>query len=250
MNKKHINSFKRPTPSIKPKKTGLDLIDSNFNVPLKSFHDNVHKIRVLLSQNPEDKNIYRYSIVLICGALDKYMHDIVKVMILQIFKGNTSPGKNFDEFLIPISLLDKFDKSSYDIEEKEKILNESLYEIISGFTILKSYAIERNMNYIINFNIWKAILPRMMMRFKELNSVSQLKKFIDNLVERRNIIAHELDFMPNSQDKYDITYKYVENVIDVIQYFVESINYQIRDSLLNYKGDTEPKGDSESKKGD
>lgn len=233
MSKKYKNSFKRPKPSIPPKKVGLDLLDESLTTPLKSFHINIKKIREIINSEA-DENMLRYAIVLVSGALDKYMHDIQKAMILQIFKGNAPPGKNFDDFLIPIELLYKFDRSSFDIDEKEKILNDALYEIISGFTMQKSYSIERNMNYIINFNIWKAILPRIMMRFKELNSITQLKLFVDDLADRRNVIAHELDYMPNSSTKFDITHDFVLKKIDVIQYFIESINYQIETSVSDY----------------
>lgn len=233
MTNKYKNSFKRPKPSIKPRATGLDLIDISINVPIDVFHANTRKIRDLMVENKKDENILRYCVILICGSMDKYMHDIVKTMLLQIFKGKAVAGKNFDNFMVPISLLNKFDKIEFDPEEKEKILSNTIYELTSSFTMQKSYAIDRNLGYIINFNIWKAIHPRMMMRFKDLTSVTGLKKFVDELADRRNIIAHELDFQPNSSDKHPIDYDYVLHTINVIQFMVEAINYQIIESVKN-----------------
>lgn len=86
MTNKYKNSFKRPKPTIKPRATGLDLIDPSINIPIDVFHENTRKIRDLLLENKKDDNILRYCIILICGSMDKYMHDIVKIMLLQIFK--------------------------------------------------------------------------------------------------------------------------------------------------------------------
>ncbi len=161
------------------------------------------------------------------------MHDIVKIMLLQIFKEKAPAGKSFDNFMIPISLLKKFDKIEFDPQEKEKILSDTIYELTSSFTMQKSYAIDRNLGYIINFNIWKAIHPRIFMRFKDLTSITALKKFVDDLADRRNIIAHELDFQPNSPDKRPIDYDYVLHTLNVIQFMIEAANYQIIESIKN-----------------
>lgn len=233
MTNKYKNSFKRPKPTIKPRATGLDLIDPSINIPIDVFHENTRKIRDLLLENKKDDNILRYCIILICGSVDKYMHDIVKIMLLQIFKEKAPAGKSFDNFMIPISLLKKFDKIEFDPQEKEKILSDTIYELTSSFTMQKSYAIDRNLGYIINFNIWKAIHPRIFMRFKDLTSITALKKFVDDLADRRNIIAHELDFQPNSPDKRPIDYDYVLHTLNVIQFMIEAANYQIIESIKN-----------------
>lgn len=228
MSNKYKKTFKRPEPVIQPKSTGLDLIDDDFNRPLELFHSNTKYIRKLISDNIGNENILRYCIILICATMDKYMHDIEKTVILHIFRGKASPGKTFDSFLIPITLLNKFDKNNFNSEEKERILSEAIYEITASYTIQKSHSIERNLNYFLDFNVWKEIQPRMFMRFKFLNSITQTKKYIDNLVDRRNAIAHELDFMPNSETRNKLDAEYVTTALDVIQYFIESINYQIK----------------------
>lgn len=238
MSNKYKNSLNRPKPNITPRKTGLDLIDDDLNKPLNIFHYNIKYIRNLISSNSKDENILRYCVVLICATMDKYMHDIEKAVMLQIFRGKAQPGKNFDSFMIPISILHSFDKNNFNNSEKEKILNDVIYEVTSNYTIQKSNSIERNMNYILNFNIWKSIQPRISMRFKQLNSVTQIKKFIDDLVDRRNSIAHELDFQPNSDIKNNLSKDYVLNALEIIQYLVESINYQIIISIKNSSSST------------
>ena len=110
MNNKYKDSFKRPKPTIKPRATGLDLLDPSINIPIDVFHSNTRKIRNLMLENKKDENILRYCIILICGSMDKYMHDIVKTMLLQIFKDKAPAGKSFDSFMVPISLLNKCDK--------------------------------------------------------------------------------------------------------------------------------------------
>lgn len=233
MANKYKSSFNRPKPKITPRKTGLDLIDDDLNQPMQMFHSNTKYIRQLINSDTEDINIYRYCIVLICATMDKYMHDIEKAVILQIFRGKAQPGKNFDSFLIPITVLNSFDKNNFNMIEKEKILSDAIYEVTSNYTIQKSTSIDRNMNYILDFNIWKAIQPRMTMRFKQLNSITQMKKYIDELVDRRNSIVHELDFRPNSNNKNDLSKDFVSNALEIIQYFIESVNYQIVRSIIS-----------------
>ena len=57
MTNKYKNSFKRPKPTIKPRATGLDLIDPRINIPIDVFHENTRKIRDLLLENKKDDNI-------------------------------------------------------------------------------------------------------------------------------------------------------------------------------------------------
>lgn len=56
---------------------------------------------------------------------------------------------------------------------------------------------------------------------------------MDDLADRRNIIAHELDFQPNSPDKRPIDYDYVLHTLNVIQFMIEAANYQIIESIKN-----------------
>ena len=37
MNNKYKDSFKRPKPTIKPRATGLDLLDPSINIPIDVF---------------------------------------------------------------------------------------------------------------------------------------------------------------------------------------------------------------------
>lgn len=235
MSKKYKMTFKRPSPSIQPRKTGLQALNESFKNPLKYFLKSLDEIYTLYNKNENDNNIKRYSIILACGALDKYMHDITRVMIIKIFNDEAKAGKNFEDFLIPIDLLNKFDKSNFEYEEKEQILDEAIYDMISNHTMQKSYSIERNLNYIIDFNIWKSIQPRIAQKYSELSSITALKKHIDDIATRRNVIAHEMDCKPHSNEQYNITSHYVSSVLDFIEYFIKSVDYQIINSVLEYK---------------
>ncbi|MDY4560351.1 MAG: HEPN domain-containing protein, partial [Peptostreptococcus porci] len=61
----------------------------------------------------------------------------------------------------------------------------------------------------------------------------QMKKYIDELVDRRNSIVHELDFRPNSSNRNDLSKDFVSNALEIIQYFIESVNYQIVHSIIS-----------------
>lgn len=230
--KKFVNSFERSKPTIRPHKVGLELLDVNIKTPIKYFNYNLEKIYDILNNTVEDEleqqESYRYCIILICGALDKYIHDIVKTMLLLIFNRKINPGRNFDDFLIPISLLKSFDETDFDSSEKERILNKAIYEKTSSLTMQKSHAIERNLYYVLSINIWKAVLPKMKSNFKEIDSSNQLKKAIDKLTDRRNKIAHELDYIPNTGERTEISYTYTKRQIYFVTTFIKTLNDQIR----------------------
>lgn len=222
------DSFKRQEPTIEPKPTGLALSPAwDYELPIKLFSNNMEEIKNIL-ENEDNEEIYRYAVILISASLDKYIHDIMKVLLISIFNDQIPEGKTFDDFLVPMSALKQFEKNTFNVKQKNQILTQIIYDRTSQLTMQKSYAIERNLNHCLRDNIFKLILPTISRNFPEIRSQADLKSEIDSFSERRNKIAHELDYFPNSHKRIEISKDYVDRCYSFIDAVVKAIDKEVK----------------------
>lgn len=227
--KKFTDSLKRPSPTRRPNPIGIQKLSPKYDVPYKVFVENIDKIKLIVEGSQEDE-IFRFGIVLLGASLDKYIHDIVKVLLIDIFKDELPESKNFNNFLVPIGILKEFDKNDYSPSNKERALSEMIYDRTSVLTAQKYAGIQKVLSHCISINIFKEILPEMNRHFKEIESMKDLTKALDSMSDRRNKIVHELDYFPNTLKRHPITKEEVNYFETFISAFVRNTN----DVIMNY----------------
>ncbi|WP_353164217.1 HEPN domain-containing protein [Empedobacter brevis] len=167
------------------------------NNALNIFKKNIESINSLASIYLYfDKNkvealdyteILRAEYVLLVSAFDHFIHEIVKEGMLDIFDGNKSTNKNFDNFSISLKTLHLI-LSTEQQHEKKAILDGEIKKITAKDSYQSPSSVEKALGLIDFTNIWNNISPEMSISPKDIKDQLAL------IVNRRNKIAHEADY--------------------------------------------------------
>lgn len=161
-------------------------------------------------------DLLRFQIVYSVSALDKLIHDIVRIGMIQIFTGKRSATSKY--------LTEKFSMSTYATLSSATIPPKEYYfeqEIISKLGIVTYQSPENiadGLSYIWDEkHKWQKIAAAMTM--KEDQARTQLKLIVD----RRNKIAHEADVDIRSGGKFSISKSDCESSVLFIERCGEEI---------------------------
>lgn len=183
------------------------------------FRENIKEItyafELLENTNKETKEyILRCQIVSLMSAVDKYIHDIIKYGIIEIFNKSREKTKEYEQFTINMEIVERAIKNLESIDWLEDgILLTNKYK-----TFMQYGRIMKSLEIIIDKkklqNIHKNIGT----------SKKSLENEINNIYKRRNIIAHQSDICDETNSKNDIDYDYVQKSLDLISNFIENIH--------------------------
>lgn len=137
-------------------------------------------------------DLLRWQWVLSVSALDRYVHDIVRIGMLEIFEGRRNPTAKYKSFRIDLNNFNSIIESPTPVIEFEK-------EVIRQHSFLAFQypdKIADALSYIWNEqNKWDVICSNMATDISSANLKTKLK----NIITRRNQIVHEGDcFSANS----------------------------------------------------
>lgn len=153
------------------------------------------------------------------SALDKYIHDVIRLGLIMTYNKQIIPTRSFSNFLIPISILDDpllisnafeqfvIQKLSYNSYQTPEKINEGLSLVWS------------------EEHKWQTIADNM----------GKDKKFITkklNLIaQRRNQIVHQGDYPSYNLEKESLTLSEVNDVIDFIEQLVNIIHTNLQNDF-------------------
>lgn len=166
-------------------------------------------------------DLLRWQWILTVAALDKYIHDIVLIGMLETFAGKREATAKYKNFSMTLDTMLSIQNSETPIIEFEKV-------VVHKHSYLSFQDPEKIADALSHFwsesNKWDIICSNM----NNDLSVSEVKTKLKNIVIRRNQIAHEGDCMSNSPLlRQDIKRADVENVIAFIKEVVEAIDRSI-----------------------
>lgn len=149
------------------------------------------------------------------AALDKYIHDVIKVVLIKSYNKEITPTKSFSNFLIPISLLDD-----------PLLIQSSFEQFITKKLSYISYQTPEKINEGLSLiwteeHKWKFIADKMGENKKHVTNKLKL------IAQRRNQIVHQGDYPSTILEKEKIS---LSEVIEVIE-FIEKIVYTIHNTL-------------------
>lgn len=162
----------------------------------------INNFHVLMNQGTMSKGIFiyletnkvpmdfsdllRWQWVLSVSALDRYVHDIVRIGMIDIFEGRRNPTAKYKSFRIDLNKFNSILESPAPAIEFEK-------EVIRQHSFLAFQypdKIADVLSYIWNEqNKWDVICHNMITNFSSNNLKTKLK----NIITRRNQIVHEGD---------------------------------------------------------
>jgi len=163
----------------------------------------------------EYSDLLRWQWAQALSALDKFVHDVVRIGMIEIYRGIRNTTPKYESFTLPLNIL-----SEMKINNHREILIFEKYILLSND--YKSFQepdkISDALSFIWNENHkWKCIADFLSKEEKTI------KTFLKNAVLRRNQIVHQGDYNGFSVDRQEI---FAEDTNEVI-IFVEDLGKAI-----------------------
>ncbi len=161
-------------------------------------------------------DILRAQYVLLVSALDHFVHEIVRLGMIEIYNEKRKVTKEFKAFILSIDKDVLFKKAI--MEQKDDIWLDYQIRHKNGFkSFQQADKLKEAMLLIIDTDIWEQVA-------QILNEdIKSLKNRLNLIIDRRNQIAHEADIEPTYQELRDIhiddindSIKYIENLVTTI----------------------------------
>ncbi|MNW48636.1 hypothetical protein D3C74_260120 [compost metagenome] len=195
---------------------------------INQFNENMDRIKMLHTVYLTYKNqvtnlvdisdMLRSEIVLIVSAVDFYVHEIVRIGMLEIFTGQRIDTASFRNYSISLKAIREaiLEPQSFDWLEREII------EKHSWKSFQQAEKITEALRLITNVDFWGIAASSM-------NSESQnLKTNLNLIVDRRNKIAHEADMDPTCPGfRWPIDDVMVEESINFVSVLINNIHLSI-----------------------
>ena len=167
----------------------------------------------------DTSDISRVELVMAVSALDHYIHEIVRIGMLEIYNKRRSETPSFLKF--PVLLEGAL--QGINLRDENWLDNE--IRIRHGWrSFQRADKISEAIRLISNVKLWDEIAKNL-----ETNSCD-LTKRLNLIIDRRNKIAHEADMKPDSRispsspnNRWDIDDGLVEEAIDFIVLIAEAI---------------------------
>ncbi|MFZ2969084.1 MAG: HEPN domain-containing protein [Sulfuricurvum sp.] len=164
----------------------------------------------------DSSDILRAQYVMLVSALDHFIHEIVRIGILEIYNTKRKPTEEFKKFIFATDENVLLKKAI--LEDKNNTWLDHQVRHRNGFkSFQQADKIEEAILLIDRRNLWSE-LTLLLKEDKE-----DLKKQLNLIVERRNQIAHEADIEPTYKELREIKTEDVEDSIAFIEKIVNSI---------------------------
>lgn len=162
-------------------------------------------------------SLLRAEWVMAVSSLDTYIHDIVRIGIMQIYHGLRSSCNGCDTYPLSFKTLKQIE-SFTSSTDKDDALEAEIRKINEKDSYQSPKSIEYAMSLVGVTNIWTRVSPAMGL------SANDVKLQLGLIVRRRNKIAHESDFDHLSAAQINITKNDVDDVVIFIENLVNAIN--------------------------
>lgn len=171
----------------------------------------------------EGKDILRSQIVFLESTIDFFLHEMTKYSYYKMFSNEWDKTLQYKRFNVRMEIVEKGLSSGDSKEWFFEYVNDTFNRVV----FLSSESMKDQLNSIgIPF---KDVMHHVFAEKNEETSVKKAKKFIENLFNRRNVIAHQNDRNHDSALQNDIDRNYVKENIETIKKIAQEI-YMIANS--------------------
>lgn len=194
---------------------------------LDQFHISISRVRDLIAVHNSIKvqstpaldlsDVLRAALVLSVSALDYYVHEVVKLGMLEVHRGTRSEPPAFAKF--QINLGSAREGLSADVS-LDYWLEDAIQQGHSHKSFQQPDKIAEAIRLISDKKLWEEVGKVMNRNAKDV------KQQLGIIVDRRNKIAHEADIDPTMGlgNRWNISEADVNNAVDFIEKVVESIH--------------------------
>ena len=191
---------------------------------IDQFHTSISRVRNLgaIFQTLDSQttpvldlsDLLRAELVLAVSALDHFIHELVRLGMLEAYRGNRPRTRRFLGFQVSLeSALTGI------ADNKEEQWIDSEIRTRNGYrSFQEPEKISEAMGLISDVPLWKNVSQRMGSTPKEV------KENLRIIIKRRNQIAHEADMIPSPfEERWPINRMMVSDAVDMIEQIAEAI---------------------------
>lgn len=203
----------------------LDQILQHFTETMQAINAQFDVANELLESGKavEAENIWRAQIIFLASALDFYMHELTKYGLCEIYNENWERTDKYDNLQVNMKVIEMALKSGEDIDWFLEYIN-GYYRAVT----MVSYESVRDQLNLLGINLPLVADGAFYQRGGTENTKDKLKRRLNELSGRRNIIAHQSDRAHTDAQVNVITKEIVQNFIFDIEKIVSSIDAEAR----------------------
>lgn len=171
----------------------------------------------------EGENIWRSQIIFLTGAFDFYMHELTKYGLCEIYNENWSRTDKYENLQVNMKVIEMALKSGEDIDWFLEYIND-YYKTIT----MVSYESVRNQLNLLGISPLTVADRAFYQRNGTEKTKDKLKRRLNELFGRRNIIAHQTDREHTDAQVKNIKKETVQDFIYDVKKIVDAIDAEAR----------------------
>ncbi len=206
---------------------------------LELFRDNINRVRrlteahsLLIRHEPDQdfSDILRAQYVLTISTLDTFIHNVIRIGMVETLQGRRRKSDGYKAFTITMSLVE-FDPTYewFDSELRRRLTKETYqnpYQILEGILYIFD-----DTKKLTDSKFWKSVADN-------LGETDHLKitRRLNEITERRNKIVHEADIQPIPSmpgTLWEIDESSVSDMINFIERVAEAIFSIVNQNVTN-----------------
>lgn len=168
------------------------------------------------------ENIWRAQIIFLASAFDFYMHELTKYGLCEIYDENWEKTKKYSNLQVSMNVIEIALKSGEEIDWFLEYINDYYKKI----TMVSYDSVKDQLN-LLGIDLKNVADEAFHQRGEKEKTKDKLKRRLNELFGRRNIIAHQSDRVHEDAQVKDITKEIVQDFICDIQKIVNSINNEV-----------------------
>ncbi len=178
---------------------------------------------VVAGRTPEGENIWRAQIVFLASALDFYMHELTKYGLCEIYDEKWEKTEKYKNLQISMEMIEVAVKSGEETDWLLEYFNE-YYQTIT----MVSYDSVKEQLKLLGVELSTVADRAFYQKGETEKTRNRLKRRLNELFARRNIIAHQTDRAHTDAQFKMITKEIVHNFIEDIGKVVKAIDAEVR----------------------
>ena len=203
----------------------LDQIRQHFAETVQAINAQFDVADELLKSGKEieGENIWRAQIIFLASAFDFYMHELTKYGLCEIYNENWERTNKYENLQVNMKVIEVALKSGEDIDWFLEFIN-GYYRTIT----MVSYESVRDQLNLLGIKLAHVADGAFFQRGGTENTKNKLRRRLNELFGRRNIIAHQSARAHTDAQVHGITKEIVQNFIEDIEKIVSSIDAEAR----------------------
>jgi len=194
-------------------KAALEQFEANL-ARARTLSGFAESLRAITTKAVDVADVHRAALVLGVSALDHFVHEFVRLGMLEVNRGERPATETHLSFKVPITSV----KAGFSDPSQDDWLNEAVREAHSWQSFQHPDKIADAIRLVSDIKLWNQVA-------KEIGLDSKaVKTRLITIVDRRNKIAHEADMDPiNPGEQWPINSALVKDALDFIDCVVQSI---------------------------